>query len=123
MPSDPTSLDLHDISLSGVEVRNFGGTGVHIKGADKVDCIDLKLNLNGFADIDLYHNFYVLRTNDVSVESGTFTNSPSGHGMRAATSEYVTFDGVTVTGNADHGIHLSNDFNLTIRESDTRGNS
>ena len=117
LPSDPASMDLQNISLERVEVRNFGSTGVHIKGVNHLDCIGLKCSLNGFADIDLYHNFYVLRTNDVFVEGGTYTNSPSGHGMRFATSANVSIDDVTVTGNADHGIHLSNDTNLIISNS------
>lgn len=122
LPSDPASMDLQNISIRSVEVRNFGSTGVHIKGVNYLDLIDLKCNLNGFADIDLYHNFYLLRTHDVLVEGGTFTNSPSGHGMRFATSENVTINDVTVTGNADHGIHLSNDINLIISNSTVLNN-
>ena len=117
LASNPASMELQNISLRSVEVRNFGSTGVHIKGVNYLDCIDLKCNLNGFADIDLYHNFYLLRTHDVLVEGGTFLNSPSGHGMRFARSENVTIDDVSVTGNADHGIHLSDDINLLISNS------
>ena len=122
LPSDPASMDLQNISLRRVEVRNFGSTGVHIKGVNYLDCIDLKCSLNGFADIDLYHNFYLLRTNDVLIEGGTYTNSPSGHGMRVATSENVTINDVSVTGNADHGIHLSNDIDLLISNSTVLNN-
>lgn len=122
LPSAPASMDLQNISLRRVEVRNFGSTGVHIKGVNYLDCIDLKCNLNGFADTDLYHNFYVLRTHDVLVEGGTFTNSPSGHGMRFATSDNVTIDDVGVTGNADHGLHLSSDINLLIINSTSINN-
>lgn len=123
LPSDPASLELKNISLCGVEVRNFGSTGVHIKGADTVDLTDLKCNLNGFADIDLYHNIYLLRTHDVLVEGGTFTNSPSGHGMRFSTSENVTVNNVRVTGNADHGIHLSSNDFVIISNSFVRNNA
>lgn len=120
---DPSSMDLQGIEMRRVEVRNFGGTGVHIKGVNKLRMYDNKLNLNGVATNDLHHNFYTLRANNVRIDGGTFNNSPDGHGMRFDRAENVVVESVQVQSNGDHGVHLTRNDNFTIKDSTVRNNA
>ena len=115
-PADASSLRHQNIAIANLEVSQFGGIGIHIKGANNVTLRDLNMSDNGWFPEDLLHNLYLLRVRNASViqtdpEAG-FRDSPSGHGLRMSSLENVYFEGLVVEQNADHGIHINNVVNL-----------
>ena len=116
-PADASSLRHHNITIANLEVSQFGGTGIHIKGSNNVTTLDLNMYDNGWYSTDLFHNLYLLRVRNVSMiqtnPDAGFRDSPSGHGLRMSRLENVYFEGLVVEGNADHGIHMNNVVNLT----------
>ena len=110
---DPGSAAFRNITLKDLEIINCGGEGIQIKGAHNVEATDLKLRDNGWGTTDLWHNFYLKRVSKVVVrqtgsDTGYMKDSPSGHGMRMSDLDDVYLEGVSVFGNADHGIHMDN---------------
>lgn len=119
-PGDPaiaSSLRHQNITIANLEVSQFGGIGIHIKGSNNVTTLDLNMYDNGWYPEDLLHNFYLLRVRNVSMiqtdSAAGFRESPSGHGLRMSSLENVYFEGLIVEGNADHGIHMNNVTNMT----------
>ncbi len=118
-PGDPaveSSLRHHGIAIANLEVSQFGGIGIHIKGSNNVTFVDMNMYDNGWYPSDLLHNLYLLRVRNASViqtkpEAG-FRDSPSGHGLRMSSLENVYFEGLVVEDNADHGIHMNNVVNM-----------
>lgn len=118
-PGDPAiagSLRHHGIMIANLEVSQFGGIGIHIKGSNNLTTLDLDMYDNGWYPEDLLHNFYLLRVRNVSMyqtdSDGGFRDSPSGHGLRMASLENVYLEGLIVEGNADHGIHMNDVANM-----------
>ncbi|QDS98280.1 carbohydrate-binding protein [Adhaeretor mobilis] len=119
-PGDPavaSSLRHHNITVANLEVSQFGGTGIHIKGSNNLTTFDLNMYDNGWFPTDLFHNLYLLRVRNVTMiqtdSDAGFRESPSGHGLRMSSLENVYFEGLIVEGNADHGIHMNNVTNMT----------
>jgi len=125
--SDASSLAYQGIWLENLEISQCGGEAIQIKGANDLTAIDLKFDDNGWGTTDLWHNMYLKRVRGVVMkqtdgESGFFSNSPSGHGLRMSDLEDVYFENLTVTGNADHGLHMDNVLNLRGHNLDISGN-
>ena len=119
-PGDPaiaSSLLHQNIAIANLEVSQFGGTGIHIKGSNNVTTVDLTMYDNGWYPTDLLHNLYLLRVRNVSMiqtnSDAGFRDSPSGHGLRMSRLENVYFEGLVVEDNADHGIHMNDVVNMT----------
>ena len=125
-PSDVSSLRHHNIAIANLEISQFGGNGIHIKGSNNVTLLDLDMYDNGWFPVDLFHNLYLLRVRNASMiqtkpEAG-FRDSPSGHGLRMGTLENVYFEGLVIEGNADHGIHMNNVVNMRGYDISSRNN-
>lgn len=125
--NNPGSLQHHDITLRNVEVSKCGSIGIHIKGVSGLDVIDIDAHDNGWGPTDLWHNMYFLRVHDIRViqtspNAGGYTDSPSGHGLRMAALNNVYFEGLVVTGNADHGLHMNDVVNLRGHNLTIEGN-
>ncbi len=125
-PADASSLRHNNIMIANLEVSQFGGIGIHIKGSRNVTCFDLDMYDNGWFPSDLLHNLYFLRVRDSSViqtdPAKGFRASPSGHGLRMSRLENAYFEGLVVEDNADHGIHMDNVVNLRGYDITSRNN-
>lgn len=124
--ADASSLRHQGIAIANLEVSQFGGTGIHIKGSNNVTMIDLNMYDNGWYPTDLLHNLYLLRVRNVSMlqsdSDAGFRDSPSGHGLRMSNLENVYFEGLDVEDNADHGIHMNDVVNMTGYDITSRDN-
>ena len=112
-PADAHSLQHQNIVLENLEVRNCGGTGIHIKGTNNLTADGLFMSGNGWFTEDLLHNIYYLRVRNAEIRNSTFVNSPAGHGMRMGSIENAHFENLVVEGNSDHGIHMNSVENIT----------
>ena len=124
--ADASSLRHQNIAIANLEVSQFGGIGIHIKGSNNVTFVNMNMYDNGWFTTDLLHNLYLLRVRNVSVlqtepEAG-FRESPSGHGLRMSSLENVYFEGLVVEDNADHGIHMNNVVNMRGFDITSRNN-
>ena len=125
--NDARSLQHRDITLRNLEVSHCGGTGIHIKGTNGITAIDLDLHDNGWGTTDLWHNIYFRRAANVvmiqtSPNSGGFSDSPSGHGLRMGSLNDVYFEGLVIANNADHGMHINEVTNLRAHDVTTTNN-
>jgi len=125
-PADENSFRHHNIMVANLEVSQFGGIGIHIRGTNNITCLNLDMYDNGWYPTDLLHNLYLLRTRNSSViqtdpEAG-YRDSPSGHGLRMSRMANAYFEGLVVEGNADHGIHMNDIVNMRGFDITSRNN-
>ena len=125
-PAIESSFRHHNMMVANLEVSQFGGIGIHIRGTINITCLDLDMYDNGWYPTDLLHNLYLLRTRNSSViqtdpELG-YRDSPSGHGLRMSRMENAYFEGLVVEGNADHGIHMNDVVNMRGFDITSRNN-
>lgn len=114
---DADSLQHSNITIENVDVSHCGGTGIHIKGTNKITTVDLNMYNNGWGTTDLWHNIYFLRARNIEMRqtdanSGGFFDSPAGHGLRMGKLENVYFENLRIEGNSDHGLHMNEVTNL-----------
>ena len=128
-PGDPavaSSLRHQNITIANLEISQFGGNGIHIKGSNNVTFLDMDMYDNGWHTVDLFHNLYLLRVRNASMiqtkpEAG-FRDSPSGHGLRLSRVENAYLEGLVVEQNADHGIHMNDIVNMEGYDISSRNN-
>ena len=125
-PADASSLRHQNIAIANLEISQFGGNGIHIKGSNNVTFLDMDMYDNGWHTVDLFHNLYLLRVRNASMiqtkpEAG-FRDSPSGHGLRLSRVENAYLEGLVVEQNADHGIHMNDIVNMEGYDISSRNN-
>lgn len=124
---EPDELDHSNITMERVEITQCGGEAIQVKGTNGFTGIDLNFYDNGWGYTDLWHNIYLKRVHNVVIKqtdaaSGGFKDSPAGHGMRMSDLDDVYLEGLVVTGNADHGIHMDDCSNMRGYDLTIEGN-
>ena len=120
--SDASSLEHQGNTFRNLQVRDCGGTAIGVSGHNDLLIDGVHVTNSGWGTTDLWHNIYLNRTGNVTIRNSSFTDSPSGHGMRFGTLTNVSLDNVVVEGNADHGIHMNDTVNVTGNSLSVSGN-
>jgi parallel beta-helix repeat protein len=123
--SGEQDVQMSNIRIEHVTVRNNTHQGVAIKGAQQVEIASCDFSDNGSSVVPgpgLLHNVFITRVEQCNISNSRFDTSPWGSGIVATHSDDIIISDSELARNALHGIRMVDCRNISIDANLLEGN-